>query len=83
MTSVQDITTVDLDVRHFEIACAIDNNVSGVVFLTSSFRVKTRTIKEYTKVGTIRNVGSGSKELAIVVNARYFCSDISELYNRR
>ena len=76
---MQDIATVHLNVRHFKIACTIDNNVSRVVLLASSFRVETRAIKEDTKVGTVRNVGSGSKELAVVVNALYFCGNISEL----
>lgn len=80
---MQDVATVHLDVRHFEIACTVDNNVSGVVLLASSLRVETRAIEEDTKIGTVRNVSSGSKELAIIVNALYFCGSVSELCSKR
>lgn len=77
---MQDITTVGLDVRHFEIACTVDDDISGIILLTSSFRIETRTIKQDAKVGTIKNASSRSKKLAIVINALYFCDYISKLY---
>ena len=72
---MQHIPIERLHIHHLEIGDTINNNVSGIVFLSTGLGIETCLIEDDANSGTFFDRRSGGDECLICVNRLDLCRD--------
>ncbi|KAH3671576.1 hypothetical protein OGAPHI_000279 [Ogataea philodendri] len=69
VTSVQDVTSVALDVLNLKLSNSVNDDLSGVVLLASLLSIEWRLFQQDTKLLTLLGILGGCEKLLAVINS--------------